>query len=113
MVERRITTLNTDSHARFQDRLVLEHIVGYIQKLSDESQRGFNCCANEVLRIAQTLPLDSEQRLDLEYLHRLLVHMSERMEYIDAHKAQPWDEMKYRGFINSYCPVKPGGEDDE
>ena len=105
--------LHTRNQQQFEDKIVLEHIVGYIQKLSEESQSGFNYCAKEVSAIAQSLPKGSEQRESLEYVGKMLVHLSERMEYIDAHKIKPWDEMAYRKFIMQYCPVKNNDEDDE
>lgn len=105
--------LVTDQVKRYEDRIVLEHIIEYIKVLSRESQAGFNYSANKLEGLLAQIPNNSsdiaqaiQQQIDM------LRHFSDRMEYIDAHKIKPWDEIKYRNFIMQFCP-KTNDDDDE
>ena len=105
--------LVTDQAKRYEDRIVLEHIIEYIKILSRESQAGFNYSADKLEGLLAQIPNKSsdvaqavQQQVDM------LRHFSDRMEYIDAHKIKPWDEIAYRKFIMTYGP-KINVEDDE
>lgn len=104
----------TDQARRTEDRIVLEHIVGYIDRISREGRRGFNNSANKLEELLAQVP-DKQSSLykGIKYQVDMLKHYSDRMEYIDAHKAQTWDEMKYRNFIEQFCPREENENDDE
>lgn len=85
------------------DRLVLQHVTKYIEVLSTESQSGFQYCADRLKNTLKSVQ-DPELKKVLMSQIKMMEHLKERMEFIDAHKLKPWDEMKYRSFIDKYCP---------
>lgn len=108
----RTVALSTDVERRAQDSIVLEHVVGYIKRIADEGRFGLRASIERMTEIADALPAGSQARDRILTEVKMLHHLGDRLEYIDAHKGQSWDEMKYRNFINQFCPIREGGEDE-
>lgn len=108
VVLRKPGKLVTNSQDRIADGLVLQHLIKYIDILSKESQSGFQYCSDKLRETAKSVQ-DTDLRSSLLLQASMMDHLKDRMEYIDAHKVQQWDDAKYRRFIDQFCPVN----DDE
>lgn len=105
----------TDQAKQFEDRIVLEYMVEFIEKMDEESRRGFNYSANRLEKLLGQIPdKESEVYKTIKYHVAMLRHCADRMEYINAHKIEKtWSETKYRNFIEQFCPREENENDDD